>query len=53
MKRLVCLVLSLLLLATTIASAETSFDVSNYSLTELMELRAIIDDQINTLSAIP
>lgn len=53
MKRLVCMLLTCLFLFMTIASAETSFDVSGYSLTELMGIRALVDDQISVLASIP
>lgn len=53
MKRLACMLLTCLFLSMTIASAETSFDVSGYSLTELMEIRALVDDQISVLASIP
>ena len=53
MKRLICLFLSCWILLGTIASAESSFDVTAYSLTELIEIRALIDNQIGVLASTP
>ncbi len=53
MKRIVCAFLVALFLFVSVASAETSFDATTYSLMELMEIRALIDEQINSLAASP
>lgn len=53
MRRLARLLVACLFLITSTAFAETSFDASSYSLAELMEIRALIDAQINTLAETP
>lgn len=53
MKRMVCLLLSCLFLFLPTTFAETSFDVSSYSLTELIEIRALVDEKINELTSQP
>lgn len=53
MKRLVCLTVSCMFLIISTAFAEISFNASGYSLTELMEIRAVVDEQIYALTSTP
>ena len=53
MNRFMCLFVSCISLCTVSVPADVKFNADDYSLSELMEIRSIIDDKINELADAP